>query len=413
MKHLLLNHVDFDHQTEAGAVQAIIKTIRLHLQMEVVFLTEFLGENRIYRYVDSDCTIKTLQSGILENIDTAYYQQLINTHTPELIEDAEHTNPILLPEHSHLRIGSYLNVPIHLPDGSLFGSLCCLSRAPVPSLNERDLALLQTFAEQAAKALQRIRRLQSIKQITLDNINQIIDGKSMYVVYQPIFNLIDQKISGFEALSRFSTSPSDTPDIWFREAHKIGMGIPLEVRAIELAIYHIKYFQDEIYVSVNISPQTATSALFAQIFNQTTELARIVLEITEHDVINQYEEIAKALEPYRTLGLKLAVDDAGSGYASFGHILNLHPDYIKLDISLTHNIDTDPARRALAAALVNFSRDTGCDLIAEGVETSAELATLIELGIQKAQGFFLGQPLRLQDIPAHLLKSHQSDINQT
>ena len=183
------------------------------------------------------------------------------------------------------------------------------------------------------------------------------------------------------------------------------MGIHLEIRAIELAMHSLQFFHDDAYVSMNISPQTITSASLAQLFNEHIDLSRIALEITEHDAVNQYEEIADRLKPYRARGLKIAVDDAGSGYASFRHILNLRPDYIKLDISLTRGIDKDPAKRALAVALVHFSRDTGSQLIAEGVETSEELATLIELGIQKAQGFFLGRPLRLAELPEHALKS--------
>jgi EAL domain-containing protein (putative c-di-GMP-specific phosphodiesterase class I) len=242
-------------------------------------------------------------------------------------------------------------------------------------------------------------------------VNKIIRGEAMYPAYQPIFDLPNNKIAGFEALSRFPDLPLNAPDIWFREAHAIGMGIHLEVRAIELAMSNIQYFHDDTYISMNISPKTITSASIVQLFDSSNALSRIVLEITEHDAVHQYEEIAETLKPYRAQGLKVAVDDAGAGYASFRHILNLRPDYIKLDISLTHSIDSDPARRALAAALVHFSNDTGCDLIAEGVETSEELATLIELGIHKAQGFFLGRPLRLQEFPAHLLKSPSVNMN--
>lgn len=87
------------------------------------------------------------------------------------------------------------------------------------------------------------------------------------------------------------------------------------------------------------------------------------------------------------------MDDAGAGYASFRHILNLGPDRIKLDMSLTRDIDADPARRALAAALIHFSAETGSTLVTEGVETAAELATLKELRVNKAQGYFLGRPI--------------------
>jgi EAL domain-containing protein (putative c-di-GMP-specific phosphodiesterase class I) len=99
------------------------------------------------------------------------------------------------------------------------------------------------------------------------------------------------------------------------------------------------------------------------------------------------------LEPLRRKGMKLAVDDAGSGYASFRHILKLKPDVIKLDISLIKKIDSDSCSRALAAALIRFAEETGSHIVAEGVETQAELDVLRELKVDKVQGFLLGRPM--------------------
>ena len=412
MKRMLLNHTDFATQTEAHAIQDILHAIRTHLNMEVAFLSEFFGEKRIYRYVDSDWESNPIYAGKSDPSENTYCNLVAKGILPELMQDAsKNTIAAGLADTQAIPIGAYLSVPITLSDSKLFGTFCCFSRAPDETLNQRDLALMHAFAELAGKAIERTRRTKSIKQITLDVVNKIIRGEAMYPAYQPIFDLPNNKIAGFEALSRFPDLPMNAPDIWFREAHAIGMGIHLEVRAIELAMSNIQYFHDDTYISMNISPKTITSASIVQLFESSNALSRIVLEITEHDAVHQYEEIAETLKPYRAQGLKVAVDDAGAGYASFRHILNLRPDYIKLDISLTHSIDSDPARRALAAALVHFSNDTGCDLIAEGVETSEELATLIELGIHKAQGFFLGRPLRLQEFPAHLLKSPSVNMN--
>ena len=99
--------------------------------------------------------------------------------------------------------------------------------------------------------------------------------------------------------------------------------------------------------------------------------------------------------PLRSAGLRVAVDDAGAGYASFKHILNLAPDIIKLDVSITRDIDTDFSRQALAAALVRFAQSTRGLLVAEGAETEAELATLRALDVRLAQGFALGRPMEL------------------
>jgi EAL domain-containing protein (putative c-di-GMP-specific phosphodiesterase class I) len=125
-------------------------------------------------------------------------------------------------------------------------------------------------------------------------------------------------------------------------------------------------------------------------------LKRVVLEVTEHDYIQDYPALLEALAPLRTLGLRVAIDDAGAGYASLRHVLHIQPELIKLDISLTRNIDTDPKRRALASALIAFARETQARIVAEGVETEAELRMLKRLGAGCAQGYFLARPMPLQ-----------------
>jgi EAL domain-containing protein (putative c-di-GMP-specific phosphodiesterase class I) len=121
-------------------------------------------------------------------------------------------------------------------------------------------------------------------------------------------------------------------------------------------------------------------------------LDRVVLEITEHVSVPDYDVLAARADDLRGLGVRLAVDDAGAGFASFRHILRLCPEYIKLDRTLIENISEDPARRALAAAVVLFAFEMGSAVVAEGVETLAELRTAQTLGIDAAQGFLLGRP---------------------
>jgi len=121
-----------------------------------------------------------------------------------------------------------------------------------------------------------------------------------------------------------------------------------------------------------------------------------VLELTEHAAIDNYHHLRQALAPMRCAGLRIAVDDAGAGYASFQHILDLQADIIKLDRSLVSGIDTDLARQALASSLIFFSGQTGSKMIAEGVETIEELDTLRHLGVERAQGYLMGRPSPLK-----------------
>ena len=120
--------------------------------------------------------------------------------------------------------------------------------------------------------------------------------------------------------------------------------------------------------------------------------SRIVLELTEHTRIDDYPALLEALDELRQHGVRIAVDDAGAGYAGLQQILGLRPDIIKLDVDLTRGIDTDPVRRALAACLVRFGEDTNSVIVAEGIETAAELETLRQLGVPWGQGYLLARP---------------------
>ena len=118
----------------------------------------------------------------------------------------------------------------------------------------------------------------------------------------------------------------------------------------------------------------------------------MVLEVTEHAPVEDYDQLNRTLRTLRARGIRLAIDDAGAGFASFRHIVRLAPDFIKLDMTLTRDIDADPARRALATAMVSFALEIGATMIAEGIETEQEFRTLRSLGIGLGQGYFLGVP---------------------
>jgi EAL domain-containing protein (putative c-di-GMP-specific phosphodiesterase class I) len=181
------------------------------------------------------------------------------------------------------------------------------------------------------------------------------------------------------------------------------MAVELELKASANALAGFRPLWDQwdLHLGINVSPQT--------VFDPRLETAlagypaeRIMVEITEHDVVEDYEKLGEALAPLRARGMKVAVDDAGSGYASLRHILKLKPDVIKLDVSLTRDIDGDPMRFALAAAIVEFARQVGCVIIAEGIETEAEKAVLIRLGVHQGQGFLLARPGSLDALAARL-----------
>ena len=211
------------------------------------------------------------------------------------------------------------------------------------------------------------------------------------IVFQPVVDLIYEMHVGYEALSRFDTEPKRGPDRWFHEAMTVGLGPDLEMQALRNAVARMSELRENQLLAVNLSPGAILSGPHLRLSDEVA-WDRIVIELTEHTNIDDYAAVLKALQPLRRLGARLSVDDAGAGFASLRHILQLSPDFIKLDISICRDVHIDPARRALASALVGFAGDTGSVLIAEGIETPEERRVLVELGVRFGQGFLLGRP---------------------
>jgi EAL domain-containing protein (putative c-di-GMP-specific phosphodiesterase class I)/DNA-binding NarL/FixJ family response regulator len=225
----------------------------------------------------------------------------------------------------------------------------------------------------------------------LARIQQALHPDALTIHYQPIFDLERRTRQGVEALARFSPEPYRTPDVWFAEAWEVGLGIDLELAAIRAAAEILSDLPDPEFLAVNISPATACSSRLGEVLPPGAH-RRLVLEVTEHAPVDDYDHLASCLEAYRRAGLRLAVDDAGAGYASLHHTLRLDPDIIKLDMSLTRDLHLDSRRRALVAALVPFATEIGATVIAEGVESEPELEALRGFGASWGQGYLLARP---------------------
>lgn len=210
-------------------------------------------------------------------------------------------------------------------------------------------------------------------------------------VFQPIMDIETLSLAGYEALARFEVGVQRRPDLWFETAQEVGLREELELAAIRAAAHRFDDLPSDAFLSLNASPETAISEGLGEAL-LGLPLDRIELEITEHAPVPDYAGLSASLAPLRGAGLRLAIDDAGAGFASLRHIIRLSPDVIKLDISLTRSIDTDRARRSLAVGLVSFAMEMGLSIVAEGIETAAELETLRSLRVGYGQGYFLGRP---------------------
>lgn len=222
-------------------------------------------------------------------------------------------------------------------------------------------------------------------------VQRVLDGNRLSMVFQPIVDLKDGTIAGVEALARIATRPTRPPNEWFAEAAAVGLLLELELAAIEAAVAHLESLPESCYLSVNISPETIVSSELAEAL-ASVPLERLMLEVTEHAPVDDYATLTEALSPLRAEGLRVAVDDAGAGFASLRHIVRLCPDLVKVDLTLIRNIDGDEVRRAVVSALAAFASQIGAKIVAEGVETAGELAALRAIGVRFAQGFHLGVP---------------------
>ena len=227
-----------------------------------------------------------------------------------------------------------------------------------------------------------------------DDIRSIIDRVACHPVFQPVVGLDGGETVGYEALTRFDDGRR--PDLVFEDAASVGLGVELETVCAVAAVRAATVLPPGAWLAVNFSP----SAVIAGSVGTVVDVADrpLVVEITEHVEVESYAAVRSAMRAYP--GVRVSVDDAGAGYASLRHILELQPDFVKLDIGLVHNIDTDPARQALAAGLRHYAEETGNTLIAEGVETPGERATLYRLGIPLAQGYLFGHPAPARELVA-------------
>jgi len=236
-----------------------------------------------------------------------------------------------------------------------------------------------------------LQREEDVERKSANRVLQAIHDDLLRVVFQPIVELGTLRIAGFEALARLDTEPPRPPDEWFAEAERAGLLEDLELVALFRALKHLDRVPLGLFLSVNASPGMLGSDAFAELM-RGVPAERIVVEMTEQSPVESYEGLSARLRPLRDLGMRLAIDDVGAGYASLRHVVAMSPDLMKIDRTLISGLDADPVRQALVDRLASFAGEIGVGVVAEGVETEKELATLQAIGVTYAQGYHLGRP---------------------
>ncbi len=377
------------------AVDIILETVRTHFDMQVAYLSEIVDGQSIFRAVSAPGFEALVSPGTTMPLSEVYCQHILDGVLPNLITDtSQHPVAVAMPITQSVPIGSHMSLPVYREDGKVYGMFCCLRTTPHPSLGERDMAVMETFAGLAGRQINDgLRRRAEIADINA-RLDRALEKDGFRVVLQPVVDLETLQPIKFEALSRFGDGRP--PQIWFEEARQVGRQVELEVAAVEKALALLGRFPDDMAIGFNASPQTiASGALIEAIRHVPPE--RLVVEITEHDVAEDFDELAIALEALRRAGIRTAADDVGAGFSGLIALLRMQPDILKLDIELVRDINQNLAKQALVLGMVDFARKTGAVTTAEGVETEEECAALRRLKVDFGQGYLFARPMDVED----------------
>lgn len=375
---------------EALLIDHLLTVARDRLGMELSWMSSFSDGMQNFDRVSGDVDAFDIRVGDSLPLAGSYCLRVNDGRLPNIIADTS-CNPITAPLDvtTAAGLGSYIGVPI-TTDGRIAGMLCCVSRGTSHHLSDDDTRTLRLIAQLIGEILIRESPRRRRDRQILDRVTATIATGAMQSVFQPIVEVKTGEVIGVEALTRFSEAPS-RPDVWFAEAASVGIGVELEIAAIDSALRRLPELPQTHFMTLNASPSTINDPRLIEILSGS-EPTRCVVEVTEHATVDDYETLGRSLRSLRDIGVRIAVDDVGAGFASLAHVLELQPTILKIDRSIVKGIHSDTARQALAQAIMGVAERLDATVIAEGIEVSAELDALAALGVHHAQGFLLGHP---------------------
>ena len=220
----------------------------------------------------------------------------------------------------------------------------------------------------------------------------LADPARLRLVFQPVVSLQQAVVVGYEALSRFDGPPGLTPDLWFAAADRLGRGAQLEALVVQRCLDLRASLPPNCFLTVNVSPHLLTEPALADLLRGAGDLRRLVLELTEHQAVQDLRPLVALRDELAGVGVLVALDDAGSGYSGLQQMTQFRPHLIKLDRALVAGADTDEVKLALAELLGEFGGRIDAWLLAEGIETWGEVDAFQRLRVPLAQGYLLGRP---------------------
>jgi diguanylate cyclase (GGDEF)-like protein/PAS domain S-box-containing protein len=372
-------------------VRTLLGLLRRRLGLDTAWVVSFHRGMQVFEVIDGDTDAIGVSPGDRSALSGSYSVRVIDGRLPAVIPDtsADRTAAIL-PRTQKLGLGAYVGVPLLGSNGSTVGMVCAVSRAPKPHLADLDLRIVNKMADLIGALMELPADATNIRAEQRERIRRVVAERDFEVIFQAVHDVSTGSVVGVEALARFPCEPF-RPDLVFGEAALLGLDIELETAVIERILSLLPELPDDVFVAVNISPSAVLLTSWSELL-AGVDPSRLVLEITEHDAVKNYDALDDVLETCRARGMRVAVDDVGAGFSSFSHVLELAPEFIKIDQSITRNIDADDARRRLAQSIAEFAAQIGATVIAEGVETQGELDAVGASGIPWAQGYHLSRP---------------------
>lgn len=378
-------------------IQRFLDTARASLGMDVAFLTSLDGTTQTLTHLSAvDCSCGLEVGSSVPRRDGFCHYVLSGELANAVPDTARNEITARVLANSGVGIGAYVGVPVTLGTGRVYGALCVSSCGPVGDLGSADVAFMNFLARLIAEDLTDQERAMVAETLQHRELDTWLAPGGLTIHAQPIVDLTSGAVRGVEALARFPGHPGSPADI-FAAAEQLGRGAELETAAVRSAVALLPRLPEHVHLAVNVSPNVMDDPDLREVLFAAPG-DRLVLELTEHVAFSDCPRLPELLRGLRAHGIRIAIDDAGSGYAGLQIILALAPDLIKLDIALIKNIHQDPVRRALVRALTGFAAETDTTIVAEGIENQKELEALRDLGVTLGQGYHIGRPAPFRNL---------------
>ena len=376
----------------AMSVEEVLRLSRRYLDVDVAFVGRVEDGRRHLRAVSADDPALEGMVGHADPLDGSHCELVVTGAIARVIPDAlaEPSMNALQATHD-FRVRTFVGVPITLPDGERYGTLCGFAHSVKAGLDDSAESMLAFIAALLGAQLDAEHAGGKSRRQMRDRLEGLIEIGQPGMVFQPVIDLRDGRVRGYEALARFASTPPVTPDRWFAAAHGVGLGCTLEAAAIANALKRLDELPDGLRLSLNVSAANLGSEAVTMVLDGR-DLSRVIIEITEYEKDVDVAALLPMLDALRGRGARIALDDVGSGYAGLERVVRVGPDRIKLDRALVGGIDENRHLQAMMAASVTYARHVDIEIVAEGIETLGELAVLRELGVALGQGYLLARP---------------------